>query len=230
VAQARTTELKGSVPLSTRVEHLADRTSNPFGQDPPCERFVPGYGDVTAAVHVVGDHPGVHGGLESGIPFTGKPWSRRFYEALRSGGLLEGWDDEREVPELRRTYLSYLHACEARDGRPSRAEYARLEPFFDAELRAITAHVLVPVGETATTHVRSEYTARDGGVAAMAETHATEVRGSGWLVVPVADPSTWDHGDGETLAATLRGILDRDFRQTADLGRFLPGDEPYLVR
>ncbi len=212
------------------MEHVADRRRNPFGQKPPCERFVPGYGDVTADVHVVGDHPGVHGGLESGVPFTGKPWSQRFFGALESGGLLEDWDEQRGVPELRRTYLSYLHACEVRDGSPSSTEYARLEPFFDAELRAITAHVLVPVGETATSHVLSEYTARDDTVVTMAELHATEVRGSGWLVVPVAEPSTWADGEGAALAETLRSILHRDFQQTADLGRFLPGGEPYLVR
>jgi len=36
--------------------------------DLPCERFVPGYGDTRAHFHVVGDHPGVHGGLDAGVP------------------------------------------------------------------------------------------------------------------------------------------------------------------
>jgi len=42
---------------------------------PDCESFVPGYGDANADFHVVGDHPGVHGGVDAGIPFTGEPWS-----------------------------------------------------------------------------------------------------------------------------------------------------------
>ena len=49
------------------MENVTDRTSNPFGMHPPCEQFVPGYGDANAAFHVVGDHPGVHGGVDTGV-------------------------------------------------------------------------------------------------------------------------------------------------------------------
>mgnify|MGYP002760407047 CR=1 FL=1 len=49
------------------MENVTDRTSNPFGMHPPCEQFVPGYGDANAAFHVVGDHPGAHGGVDTGV-------------------------------------------------------------------------------------------------------------------------------------------------------------------
>ena len=39
------------------MENVTDRTSNPFDMRPPCERFVPGYGDANADFHVAGDHP-----------------------------------------------------------------------------------------------------------------------------------------------------------------------------
>ena len=38
--------------------------------EPGCERLVPGYGDANADFHVIGDHSDVHGGVETGVPFT----------------------------------------------------------------------------------------------------------------------------------------------------------------
>jgi hypothetical protein len=38
------------------VEYVSETPQNPFGTDPQCERYVPGYGDVSADFHVVGDH------------------------------------------------------------------------------------------------------------------------------------------------------------------------------
>ena len=72
------------------VTYVSDEQSNPFGFQPDCERFVPGYGDANAEFHVVGDHPGVHGGVEAGVPFTGEPWSAAFLSALTEAGLLAG--------------------------------------------------------------------------------------------------------------------------------------------
>ncbi|MFB6308018.1 MAG: uracil-DNA glycosylase, partial [Haloarculaceae archaeon] len=52
------------------MRNVTGRRSNPFGMQPPCESYVAGYGDANAHFHVVGDHPCVHGGAESGVPFT----------------------------------------------------------------------------------------------------------------------------------------------------------------
>jgi len=213
------------------VEYVADTPRNPFGMDPPCERYVPGYGDTRAHFHVVGDHPGVHGGLDAGIPFTGRPWSAAFFGALAEAGLVGDVDLDSGDLQVRRTFLSYLHMCDP-DGRvPDAADYAALEPYFDAELRAVTAHVLLPVGERATRHVFGAYTsrARDGEVD-VETLHATEVKGAGWLVVPVLDPAEWSGEDADALAVALTALRGSDYRQISDLGRFLPGDEPYFVR
>ena len=213
------------------MEFVSDRVGNPLDLSPPCDRFVPGYGLLDASFHVVGDHPGVHGGLDTGVPFTGMPWSDRFFAAFGRAGLVEAWDPEAETLSVTETFLSYVHPCAVGDEQPSAASYAANEPFFDAELRAITADVLVPVGTRATTHVLSEYTARarlaDGDVA---DLHAREIRGAGWLVVPCRDPAEWTDGDEAALVDALTAIRESDFRQVADLSRFLVGDEPYLVR
>lgn len=215
------------------MEYVTDRQRNPFGLDPPCERAVPGYGDVNAHFHVVGDHPGVHGGTEMDVPFTGRPWSARFFDALERGGLVAAFDPDGSL-DCPGTFLSYLSMCPpgALDGGSERgraAAYGEMEPYFDAELRAITAHVLLPVGARATEHVLGSYTSlsTDRSVEAI---HASTLGGAGWLVVPIADPGGWSTDQVDHLVATLRELRERDYRQQSDLGRFFPDEQPYLVR
>ncbi|GAA0678092.1 uracil-DNA glycosylase family protein [Natronoarchaeum mannanilyticum] len=219
------------------VENVTDRTSNPFGMRPPCEdaraadgpEAAFGYGDANADFHVIGDHPGVHGGRRSGIPFTDSVAGDRLLDVLRNVGLLADADGE---PEPSNVFLSYLYMCCQADGEsPTESEYAELEPFFDAELRAIAAHVLVPVGERATEHVLENYTAQAERLDLdMRELHAAEIKGSGFLVVPIRDPTEWTDTDAERLDARLRAMLAGDYRQTSDLSRFLVDDERYMVR
>jgi len=208
------------------VRNVTDRPDNPFGFDPGCERYVAGYGDANAHFHVIGDHPGVHGGVDSGVPFTDSEAGERLQRALVDGGLLT---ESGTPPTVDRTYFSYLHMCVA-DGTPSERSYDDLEPLFDSELRAITAHVLLPVGERATRHVFSIATSEPTDEIDMDERHATEIAGSGWLVYPIKEPTEWVGDDEERLVAALEALLDSDYRREADLGRFLPNDDPYLVR
>ncbi|QIQ77002.1 uracil-DNA glycosylase [Halogeometricum borinquense] len=208
------------------MENVTDRTSNPFGMRPPCDRFVPGYGDANAYFHVIGDHPGVHGGKITGVPFTNEP-GIRLQAALADAGLLETTGDQ---PTVAKTFLSYLHMG-VPDGTPSQAEYDDLERFFDAELRAIAAHVLFPVGARATKYVLENYTAQARKISVeMEELHGQEVRGSGFLVLPIADPRDWNETHHERLVEAIDTLTATDFRQVTDLGRFTAGDDPYLVR
>jgi uracil-DNA glycosylase family 4 len=209
------------------VPNVTDRIRNPFGMEPDCEQFVPGYGDANADFHVVGDHPGVHGGVETGVPFTGTAAAERLQAALREAGLLRTVGDE---PEVNRTFLSYLHMC-VPEGEVTAAEYADMDRYFDAELRAIAAHVLLPVGERATRHVLREFTAQAHRTDInMARLHGQELLGSGWLVLPIADPVEWDDDEAERLVESLLELQSTDFRRESDLGRFLPGGESYYVR
>jgi len=221
---------------------------------PPCDRYVPGYGDANADFHVVGDHPGAHGGATGptanggiartdpgetsaaaapesddgavGVPFTNEA-GRRLQRALAEAGLVDAVGPR---PELNRTFFSYLHMCVA-EGTPTEAEYREMERFFDAELRAIAAHVLLPVGERATRHVLENYTAKARQVPDDLETlHATEIVGSGFLVMPVADPGEWSDDHHDRLVEALERLRSTDFRRESDLGRFVAGGDPYFVR
>ena len=209
---------------------------------PPCPsdadgtgpRVVHGYGDANADFHLVGDHPGVHGGRDTGVPFTESVAGERLQPILNEVGLLgDAYSDE---PATANLFMSYLHSCCPPDDRtPTEAEYDDMERFFDAELRAIAAHVLLPVGERATRHVLRHYAAREAMLDAgsddrMVALNADHVPGRGFLIVPIREPSEWDEGDGEALTASLSDLLTSDYRQTADLSRFVAEDDTYEVR
>ena len=202
------------------MKNVTDRTSNPFGMSPPCEvacsegvSAVMGYGDANADFHLIGDYPGVHGGTETGVPFTGSVAGERLQPVLYERGFstLPYADD----PEYANLFASYCHMCCVPDGDPSAESYADLERFFDAELRAINAHILLPVGKRATTHVLREYTTLAHRVDLEMETlHARELRGRGFMVIPIREPTDWTDGDRDRLVEKLEAVLASDYRQT----------------
>jgi uracil-DNA glycosylase family 4 len=217
------------------VENVTDRVSNPFGMRPPCpdecdggHAAVFGYGDANADFHVIGDHPGVHGGADSGVPFTGAAAGERILDVLEAVDLLDG----RDPPTPVNCFLSYLHCCCVAAGEtPTADAYADLERFFDAELRGIAADVLVPVGGRSTEHVLAEYTAKAHRLSVdMARLHGQQIRGRGFLVVPIRDPTEWGEAGHDALVGSLTALMETDYHQMVDLGRFLPGGDPYLVR
>ncbi len=210
------------------MKYVADSVQNPFGLDLPCRSGVPGFGNPNAHFHIIGDHPGIHGGVESNIPFTEMPWSTQFFETLAASGLLNSADIA-DITEKSRTFFSYIHPClpNPSDKEPSPTQYADMVPFFDAELRAVTAHVLFPVGERATEHVLRTCTSEVAETIDMETLHAKEIRGSGWLVIPIREPSEWTDADRKALEKALSDLLARDYRQISDLTRFLGGAKPY---
>ncbi|PSP80274.1 uracil-DNA glycosylase [Halobacteriales archaeon QS_1_68_20] len=203
------------------MENVTDRTSNPFGMRAPCETrcssatgAVYGYGDANADFHVIGDYPGVHGCLETGVPFTGSVAGERLQSVLHEVGFADGpYADE---PDYENLFTSYRYMCCTPDGDPpSDADYDLLERYFDAELRAINAHVLLPVGERATDRVLWSYTTLshkvDGDPGSL---HATERRGRGFMVIPIVDPAEWDDAHRAALVGKLEDVLASDYRQT----------------
>nr|WP_049888969.1 uracil-DNA glycosylase family protein [Natronococcus occultus] len=201
------------------MQNVTDRTSNPFGMRPPFDRSPPGdrpavfgYGDANADFHLIGDHPGVHGGADDGVPFSA-PEVEPLRAVLREVGFEDGTRDEPVFEDL---FASYVHMCTLPPGEtPSEESYADLERYFDAELRAINAHILMPVGEQATDRVLEGYTTQRGRLdLEMASLHATEIRGRGFLIVPIREPAEWEDTEQEALRARLEAILGRDYRQT----------------
>ncbi len=117
------------------VKNVTDRTSNPFGLRPPFDRTAPdartavfGYGDANADFHLIGDHPGAHGGKRSGIPFTDTDAGLAIQDIFRDLEFVSGPTDE---PRFENLFGSYIHMCCLPDGhQPTQREYDDLERFF----------------------------------------------------------------------------------------------------
>ena len=203
------------------MQNVTDRTRNPFGLVVP-DRFagdddpraVYGYGDANADFHVIGDRPSVHGGDATGVPFTDSVAGDRLQRVLFETGFLAA--PYADAPDASNLYLSYLFMGR-RPQEPDAGAYAALERYFDTELRAINAHILVPVGVRAIDHVLEAYTTQRRKVGREvddAALHATEIRGRGFLVVPVREPADWTDADEQAIVARLNEIRSRDYRQT----------------
>ncbi|MFB6117700.1 uracil-DNA glycosylase family protein [Halosegnis sp.] len=193
------------------MDNVTEEVHNPFGIEVPGGGAY-GYGDANADFHIIGDSPACHGGAATGVPFTETAAGRAVQSVLYELGFAaEPYSDE---PELTNAYLSYLHPGFT-DGEPSESSYADQERFLDAELRAINAHVLLPVGDRPFRYALAEHTTLARKLAPDAAAHhASPVRGRGFLVVPVADPDAWTVGDRAALVETLRELLAGDYRQT----------------
>ncbi len=171
----------------------------------PGEPAVYGYGDANADFHVVGTDAETHGGVETGVPFTNSVAGERIQSVLYEVGFAaEPYSDS---PELDNCYLSYL--------RISPGDPFDLERYVDAEIRALNAHILLPVGDDPLEYLLSEFTTRARSVPAdSTRLHASEVRGRGFLLVPVREPAEWKPGDRSALVERLEALLNSDYRQT----------------
>lgn len=187
------------------MKRVTDRVSNPFGMRAPGEPAVYGYGDANGDFHVIGADADTHGGAETGVPFTGSVAGERLQSVLHAVGFAT--DPYSDDPELENCYLSYR--------RISPGDPGDLERYIDAELRAINAHILLPVGDDALAYVLEEFTTQARSITAdAARRHATEIRGRGFLVVPVREPADWEPGDESALTERLHALLGSDYRQT----------------
>lgn len=193
------------------MENVTERVHNPFGMRIDGGAAY-GYGDANADFHFIGDSPARHGGVKTGVPFTETKTGRRLQSVLAEVGFAaEAYSDE---PQLSNTFLSYAHPG-ITDGEPPEAAYDEQERFLDAELRAINAHILFPVGDRALRYALEQHTSllRKVDVDA-ASHHATGIRGRGFLVVPVTEPAAWTDADRAALVEKITALLDGDYRQT----------------
>jgi uracil-DNA glycosylase family 4 len=112
-------------------------------------RPVPGFGDPSAKILVLGLAPAAHGGNRTGRIFTGDRSGDFLFASLHRTGFANqptsaSADDGLE---LRDAYLAAVNRCAPPANTPRPDERDRCLPFLERELRALDAiRVIVPLG------------------------------------------------------------------------------------
>jgi uracil-DNA glycosylase family 4 len=115
-------------------------------------RPVPGFGDPTARVLVLGLAPAAHGGNRTGRIFTGDRSGDFLFASLHRTGFASrptsiSADDGLELEGM---YVAAVNRCAPPGNRPTPAERDRCLPFLERELGALTRlRVIVPLGSFA---------------------------------------------------------------------------------
>lgn len=195
---------------------------NPFGMDEDCtncpalcesrERVVHGYGDVGADFVFVGETPG-SGADRTGIPFTEDDAGRRVQGILQELGL-NAANAADEEPDLHNVLLTSLTRCYHPERAPTDSEVANCEPYLNAELRMINPEIIVPMGERVLRELAMEYTTTSPEEFDIEDVHATTIRGRGFELVPMRDPSLLTDDETAAFVEAMTELMAGDYRQT----------------
>jgi uracil-DNA glycosylase family 4 len=123
-----------------------------FRGDEYWARPLPGFGDPSAKLVVVGLAPAAHGGNRTGRIFTGDRSGDWLYAALHRAGFANQATSERRDDGLRLhgAYVTAVNRCPPPENRPTPAERDNCLPYLVEELRLLErATVLVALGSFA---------------------------------------------------------------------------------
>src|SRR5688572_2588188 len=102
-------------------------------------RPVPGFGDPSARILIVGLAPAAHGGNRTGRTFTGDRSGDWLYRALYRAGFanrpVSVARDDGLV--LRDCYIAAAVRCAPPGNKPTRAEFTRCRPYLETEIRLL---------------------------------------------------------------------------------------------
>lgn len=108
---------------------------------------VPGFGDPSASLWIVGLAPAAHGANRTGRMFTGDSSGRWLYRALHLTGFANQPDatDRKDGLVLHGAYISAACRCAPPDNKPSPTEIRACEPFLDAEFQLLKKRRIILV-------------------------------------------------------------------------------------
>ncbi len=119
-------------------------------------RPVPGFGDPAARMLVVGLAPAAHGGNRTGRVFTGDRSGDWLFRALHRAGFANQ-PTSRSADDglvLTDAYIAAAVRCAPPGNRPNPGEFARCQPYLEAELRLLkNLRVVVALGQIAMDHL-----------------------------------------------------------------------------
>jgi len=113
---------------------------------------VPGFGDPSARLLIVGLAPGAHGANRTGRMFTGDPSGDLLYGVLHRTGFASQPESVRRDDglTLRDTYITASARCAPPDNKPTREEIRNCRTFLTRELAILTnVQAVVALGRIA---------------------------------------------------------------------------------
>ncbi len=122
------------------------------GDDTYWARPVPGFGDESASLLVLGLAPGAHGANRTGRPFTGDAAGILLYRTLHVLGLATAEESVRrdDALRLKGVWITNAVRCVPPANKPDARECARCADWLQAELALLpVARVVVALGRTA---------------------------------------------------------------------------------
>jgi uracil-DNA glycosylase family 4 len=110
-------------------------------------RAVPGFGDPSARMLIVGLAPAAHGANRTGRMFTGDESGNWLYRALHETGFASqpSSTDREDGLRLAGAYIAAVARCAPPSNRPSRAEIDRCRPYLEREIVALRDLAVVVV-------------------------------------------------------------------------------------
>ena len=102
-------------------------------------RPIPGFGDVTARIVLVGLAPAAHGGNRTGRVFTGDESARFLVRSLHDAGLANRPESRSRDDGLVLTdcYMTAAVKCVPPENKPTRDEFRNCSAYLDAELKLL---------------------------------------------------------------------------------------------
>jgi uracil-DNA glycosylase family 4 len=131
-------------------EELARTKRAAYSEEEYWGRPVPGFGDPSARLLVVGLAPAAHGANRTGRMFTGDRSGDWLYRALHRAGFAnqEGSTHREDGLILSDCYVTAAVRCAPPANKPTPRERDRCRPFLERELELLTGvRVMVPLGK-----------------------------------------------------------------------------------
>ena len=188
--------------------------------DPYWGRPVPGFGDPSADIVVVGLAPAAHGANRTGRMFTGDSSGDWLIEALYRNGLANQ-SQSRSVDDglqLFNTYVTAAVRCAPPENKPRPEEGRACAPFLAEEFQIFRPKVMVALGRFAFDAVKRALKAQGNDVSPWTFAHGSRHQlPRGLLLMASYHPSRQNTQTGK-LTRDMLDVIFADARRQAESG------------